>query len=185
MTQLPSETRPLQRPPFQSSSDHSSRAMVCLLQTELSRRVRSDGGARRHGRAYHRFAMGPTLRSRLREKMEELCAFRLGRARRPWMTVWQDLRTSIIWGWYLDRKPSSETASLAYADGILNFGAQQPPRPEENFHSYIYTDQGKDYRSHNWNVQVIALHQQAMTPSGSLELILMQRQVGIPEDRSG
>ena len=44
------------------------------LQTELSRRVRSDGGARRHSRTYHLFAMGPTLRSRLREKMEELRA---------------------------------------------------------------------------------------------------------------
>jgi|RhiMetdeSRZDD1v2_1073273.scaffolds.fasta_scaffold953140_1 transposase-like protein len=30
--------------------------------------MRSDGGARRHGRTYHRFAAGPTLRSRLREK---------------------------------------------------------------------------------------------------------------------
>jgi hypothetical protein len=49
-------------------------AMVCHLQAELSRRVRSDGGARRYGRTYHRFAMGPTFRSRLREKVEELCA---------------------------------------------------------------------------------------------------------------
>jgi hypothetical protein len=41
--------------------------MVCHLQVELSRRVRTDGGARCHGRTYHRFAMGPTLRSRLQE----------------------------------------------------------------------------------------------------------------------
>src|SRR5215813_548945 len=68
------ETRTLQRPSFQSSSYHSGRAMVCHLQVELSRRVRSDGGARRHSRTHHRFAMGPTLRSRLREKMEKLHA---------------------------------------------------------------------------------------------------------------
>src|SRR5262245_13741492 len=66
------EARTLQRPSFQPSSYHSGRAMVCHLQAELSRRVRSDGGARRHGRTYHRFAMGPMFRSRFREKMEEL-----------------------------------------------------------------------------------------------------------------
>src|SRR5262249_32820451 len=64
------EARTLQRPSFQSSSYHSCRAMVCHLQAELSRRVRSDGGARRHRRTYHRFAMGPRLRSRLRETLD-------------------------------------------------------------------------------------------------------------------
>src|SRR5262249_60922583 len=63
------EARTLQRPSFQSSSYHSGRALVCHLQAELSRRVRSDGGARRHGRTYYRFAMGPTLRSLLRGKV--------------------------------------------------------------------------------------------------------------------
>jgi hypothetical protein len=75
------EARTLQRPSFQSSSYHSGHAMVCHLQAELSRRVRSDGGARRHGRTYHRFAMGPMLRSCFRVKMEELrmpCRFILG-----------------------------------------------------------------------------------------------------------
>jgi hypothetical protein len=38
----------------QSRAYHSGRAMVCHLQAELSRRVRSDGGARRHGHTYHR-----------------------------------------------------------------------------------------------------------------------------------
>src|SRR5262245_4023248 len=41
------EARTLQRPSFQPSSYHSGRAMVCHLQAELSRRVRSDGGALR------------------------------------------------------------------------------------------------------------------------------------------
>src|SRR5215468_3605435 len=68
------QARTLQRPSFQPYSYHSGRAMVCHLQAELSRRVRSDGGARRHGRTHYRFAMGPTLPSRLREKVEELYA---------------------------------------------------------------------------------------------------------------
>src|SRR5262245_11405927 len=68
------EARTLQRPSFQSSPDHSGRAVVRHLQAELSRCVRVDGGARRHGRTYHRFAMGPTLRSYLRETVEEICA---------------------------------------------------------------------------------------------------------------
>src|SRR5262249_51502926 len=68
------EARTFQRPPFQPSSYHSSRTMVCYLQAELSRCVRTDGGARCHDCAYYRYAMGPTLRSRLREQVEEICA---------------------------------------------------------------------------------------------------------------
>src|SRR5262245_58166011 len=59
------EARTLQRPSFQPSSYYSGRTMVRHLQAELSRRVRPDGGARRHGRTYHRFEMGPALRSRV------------------------------------------------------------------------------------------------------------------------
>jgi hypothetical protein len=33
--------------------------MVCHLQAELSGCVRSDSGARCHGRAYYRYALGP------------------------------------------------------------------------------------------------------------------------------
>src|SRR5215510_2908819 len=68
------EARTLQWPSFQPSSYHSGRAMVYHLQAELSQWVRSDGGERCHGRTYHRFAMGPMLRSRLRENVEEICA---------------------------------------------------------------------------------------------------------------
>src|SRR5262245_27787127 len=68
------EARTLQRPSFQPSSYNSGRAMVYRLQAELSRCVRVDGGARCHGRTYYRFAIDPTLRSRLRETVEEICA---------------------------------------------------------------------------------------------------------------
>src|SRR5262249_29734202 len=98
---------------------------------------------------------------------------------RPWLTVWQDLRTGLIWGWYLGLKPSSETARLAYADGILNFGAQPFARPADDFYSYVYTDRGKDYCSHDWAGKVISVHEQAMNPDAELECHLVERQVGV------
>jgi hypothetical protein len=102
-----------------------------------------------------------------------------GKLARPWLTVWQDLRTGLIWGWYLGLRPCSETARLAYADGVLRYGAQPFARPDENFYSYVYTDRGKDYCSHDWAGKVIAVHESVGVADAALEAHLVERRVGV------
>jgi len=107
-----------------------------------------------------------------------------GTLKRPWLTVWLDLRTGLLWGWHLSLIPSAQTAALAYANGVETFGAQPIARPDDEFQSYVYTDRGRDYLSHNWDGRVLAVHERAMQLDGGLELICHHRRVGILDDLS-
>jgi hypothetical protein len=61
----------------------------------------------------------------------------------------------------------------------MRFGAQPPSRPTDGYLSYIYANPQRDYRSHNCDGKVIAVHGQAMRLDGGLEFLRLQRKVGI------
>lgn len=104
-----------------------------------------------------------------------------GSIARPWLTVWQCLRSGLIWGWHLDTVPSSHTIGLAYANGVRAFGAQPISRPADDYYSWLYTDQGKDYKSHRWNGE-ITVHERAAKFDGGIELLRVERKIGLFND---
>lgn len=105
-----------------------------------------------------------------------------GELARIWLTYWLDLRTSLIWGWYLSLTPNTEAITLAYADGINKFEAQPFSQPENGFYSYVYTDRGKSYRSHDIEGRTIKVHEKAADITGRFKYFLVDRNIGLVEE---
>jgi len=64
--------------------------------------------------------------------------------KRPWLSVWQDLRSRRIVGYrFLLTDPNSSTVMLVLRDAIINAGLRLP--------RFCYTDNGKDYDAWFWD----------------------------------
>jgi len=59
---------------------------------------------------------------------------------RPWITVWQDMRSRCVIGWHLSASPNQTTILLAMKRGIEKYG---PP-------DSVKIDNGRDYDSEMW-----------------------------------
>lgn len=71
-------------------------------------------------------------------KLDIICYDEQGNAKRPWVTVWRDVKTGYWLSYHLRHAdPSAEIVSSTFIDGIRQFG-----KPHD-----AIVDNGKDYRS--------------------------------------
>ncbi|SKC68563.1 Mu transposase C-terminal domain-containing protein [Maledivibacter halophilus] len=67
-----------------------------------------------------------------------------GNVARPWLTAWYDIATGCMVGWCITMQPNSRTIAEAFIYGIQ----EKKDFPFWGVPKVVYTDNGKDYRSH-------------------------------------
>lgn len=67
-----------------------------------------------------------------------------GKVVKPWLTAWYDGASGCIVGWCLSTNPNSQTIAEAFAYGV----SEKNDFPFSGLPAIVYTDNGKDYRSH-------------------------------------
>lgn len=60
-----------------------------------------------------------------------------GKAVRPWLSAWADLRSRKFVGWVITTNPNTDTVIASFREGVLAHGIPWQ----------VYTDNGKDYRA--------------------------------------
>ncbi len=89
----------------------------------------------------------------------------------------------LIWGWHVSLQPSAQTALIAYVNGVREWGAQPPSNPETGYSSYVYTDNGKDYKSLRFDGAVLVTHARAMSlGDGAWEYVQGETRASLVDD---
>ncbi|RII34336.1 hypothetical protein D2A34_14425 [Clostridium chromiireducens] len=67
-----------------------------------------------------------------------------GKIVKPWLTAWYDAASGCMVGWCLNTNPNSQTIAEAFSYGVC----EKKDFPFYGLPAMVYTDNGKDYRSH-------------------------------------
>lgn len=67
-----------------------------------------------------------------------------GKIVKPWLTAWYDAASGCMVGWCLNTNPNSQTIAEAFCYGVC----EKKEAPFSGLPATIYTDNGRDYRSH-------------------------------------
>ena len=77
--------------------------------------------------------------------------------KRPWATVWMDMKSRSFMGWVISFNPNSDCIAQALAHAITD--KKDPNFPQHGLPHTVYVDNGKDYRAKSLNGEEIKIGQ--------------------------